>query len=82
MRRPAIAGAHRSGWPAARVRTEDSGDTTARRIFDLSAQVITYLKLAECPVGLLMNFNATTLKARLKRLEHPELYARKMRHSR
>lgn len=42
-----------------------------------AAQVITYLKLAACPVGLLMNFNATTLKAGLKRLEHPDLYAKR-----
>ena len=35
------------------------------------AQVITYLKLTGYPVGLLMNFNATTLRAGLKRLYHP-----------
>jgi GxxExxY protein len=40
------------------------------------AQVITYLKLSNCPVGLLMNFNATTLRAGLRRLEHPDLYKR------
>ena len=32
-----------------------------------SAQVITYLKVSGHPAGLLMNFNATTLKAGLKR---------------
>ena len=41
------------------------------------AQVITYLKLAGLPVGLLMNFNAPTLKAGLKRLEHPDRYVKK-----
>lgn len=43
-----------------------------------AAQVITYLKLTDCPVGLLMNFNATTLKAGLKRLEHPDFHARNL----
>ena len=41
------------------------------------AQVITYLKLAGCPAGLLMNFNATTLKAGLRRLDHPDRYVTK-----
>jgi GxxExxY protein len=41
------------------------------------AQVITYLKLTGCPVGLLMNFNSTTLKAGLKRLDHPDKYVKK-----
>jgi GxxExxY protein len=41
------------------------------------AQVITYLKLTGCPAGLLLNFNATTLKAGLKRLDHPDLYQKK-----
>lgn len=41
------------------------------------AQVITYLKLTGCPAGLLMNFNATTLKNGLRRLDHPERYRRK-----
>ena len=41
------------------------------------AQVITYLKLAERPVGLLMNFNATSLRAGLKKLFHPTLYNQK-----
>jgi GxxExxY protein len=39
-----------------------------------SAQVITYLKISGYPAGLLMNFNATTLKAGLKRLDHPTRY--------
>jgi GxxExxY protein len=41
------------------------------------AQVITYLKLTGCPAGLLMNFNATTLRAGLRRLDHPDRYAKK-----
>jgi len=39
------------------------------------AQVITYLKLTGCPAGLLMNFNSTSLRNGLRRLEHPTLYA-------
>jgi GxxExxY protein len=35
------------------------------------AQVITYLKLTGFPAGLLMNFNATSLRAGLRRLDHP-----------
>jgi GxxExxY protein len=38
------------------------------------AQLITYLKLANLPAGLLMNFNDTTLKAGLKRVDHPSRY--------
>jgi len=41
------------------------------------AQVVTYLKLTGFPAGLLMNFNATTLKAGLKRLDHPDRYLRR-----
>ena len=41
------------------------------------AQVITYLKLTGYPAGLLMNFNSTTLRAGLKRLDHPDRYAKK-----
>lgn len=43
-----------------------------------SAQVITYLKLSGCPAGLLFNFNATTLRSGLKRLDHPDLRAAKV----
>ena len=39
------------------------------------AQVLSYLKLTGHPAGLLLNFNATTLRACLKRLDHPEVYA-------
>jgi GxxExxY protein len=42
------------------------------------AQVITYLKLTGCPAGLLMNFNSTTLKAGLKRLDHPDRYKKRV----
>jgi GxxExxY protein len=38
------------------------------------AQLITYLKLTGYPVGLLMNFNATTLRSGLRRCEHPDRY--------
>lgn len=41
------------------------------------AQVITYLKLTGYPAGLLMNFNSTTLRAGLKRLDHPDRYMKK-----
>jgi GxxExxY protein len=41
------------------------------------AQVITYLRLTGCPAGLLMNFNSPTLKAGLRRLDHPDRYVKK-----
>jgi GxxExxY protein len=41
------------------------------------AQVITYLKLTGCPAGLLLNFNNTSLKSGLRRLDHPDLYTPK-----
>jgi GxxExxY protein len=41
------------------------------------AQVITYLKLTGCPAGLLMNFNTTSLRSGLRRLNHPELHHQK-----
>ena len=41
------------------------------------AQVITYLKLTGLPAGRLMNFNAPTLKAGLKRLDHPDRYMKR-----
>jgi GxxExxY protein len=42
-----------------------------------SSQVITYLKLTDCPAGLLLNFNVTRMKAGVKRLDHPDLYTQK-----
>jgi GxxExxY protein len=36
------------------------------------AQVITYLKLTGAPVGLLFNFNSTSIRSGMKRLEHPD----------
>ena len=39
------------------------------------AQVITYLKLASKPAGLLTNFNVPLLKQGLRRLDHPDIYA-------
>ena len=39
------------------------------------AQVITHLKLSGCPVGLIMNFNVTSLRAGLRRLDHPDRYS-------
>ena len=38
------------------------------------AQVITYLKLSGYPIGLLMNFNTTSLRSGLRRLDHPDRY--------
>jgi len=42
-----------------------------------SAQVITYLRLSGYPAALLINFNCTTIRAGLKRLDHPDRYAAK-----
>jgi GxxExxY protein len=39
-----------------------------------SAQVISYLKMTNLPLGLLMNFNVPVLKQGIKRLTHPQLY--------
>jgi GxxExxY protein len=41
------------------------------------AQVITYLKLSNCPAGLVLNFNAPTLREGLQRVDRPDIYARK-----
>lgn len=38
------------------------------------AQVITYLKLTGCPVGLLINFNEILLKHGIRRLDRPDIY--------
>jgi GxxExxY protein len=42
------------------------------------AQVITYLKLTGCEAGLLLNFNAVSIRAGLRRLDHPDVYKRKL----
>lgn len=39
------------------------------------AQVVTYLKLTRCPVGLLINFNEVLLKTGIRRLDRPDLYS-------
>ena len=38
------------------------------------AQLVTYLKLTGHPAGLLMNFNVTSLRAGLRRADHPDRY--------
>ncbi len=43
------------------------------------AQVVTYLKLTGYPAGLLMNFNSIVLRSGLRRLDHPDLYVKKIR---
>lgn len=43
------------------------------------AQVMTYLKLTGSPAGLLLNFNVTSLRAGIRRLTHPDLYAKGVR---
>jgi GxxExxY protein len=40
------------------------------------AQVITYLKLTNCPVGLLMNFNVPLLNEGIRRVVHPDCQLR------
>ena len=41
------------------------------------AQVITYLKLAAKPIGLLFNFNTTSLRAGgIRRVTHPDVYGK------
>jgi len=41
------------------------------------AQVISYLKLTQCPVGLLINFNVTLLKHGIRKVVRPDLYKKK-----
>ena len=38
-----------------------------------TAQVITYLKLAEKPAGLLLNFNSVLMKDGTRRISHPDI---------
>lgn len=45
------------------------------------AQLVTYLKMTGLPAGLLLNFNAATLKAGLKRASRPDIYALKVARS-
>jgi GxxExxY protein len=39
------------------------------------AQVMTYLILSSSPIGLLMNFNASSIRKGLRRLDHPKYHA-------
>jgi GxxExxY protein len=39
-----------------------------------SAQILTYMKLANLPIGLLANFNATSLRNGLRRFSHKLLF--------
>jgi len=39
------------------------------------SQVITYLKLTDCPAGLLLNFNVSSMRYGVRRLDHPDVYA-------
>jgi GxxExxY protein len=41
------------------------------------AQVISYLKLTGCPVGLLINFNVPLLKNGIRKVVRPDLYKKK-----
>ena len=43
------------------------------------AQVVTYLRLTDCPAGLIMNFNVMSLRTGLRRLWHPSRYLGKRR---
>ena len=44
-----------------------------------TAQVITYLKLAGKPAGLLLNFNSVLMKDGIRRISHPDLLPRARR---
>ena len=60
-----------NGWIIVEVKSVD-------RIHPVHlAQVMTYLKLADKPAGLLLNFNVTSLRIGLRRLDHPDIYAQK-----
>jgi GxxExxY protein len=45
--------------------------------FVYKAQVITYLKISDCPAGLILNFNAPSIREGLQRVDRPDIYARK-----
>jgi GxxExxY protein len=47
-----------------------------------SAQVITYLKLADKPAGLLLNFNSVLMKDGTRRISHPDVLPRAGQRSR
>ncbi len=47
--------------------------SVARLIPVHNAQVITYLKLAEKPAGLLLNFNCVLMKHGIRRIVHPDI---------
>jgi GxxExxY protein len=38
-----------------------------------TAQMITYLKLTKCPVGLVMNFNVTSMRLGIRRIDNREI---------
>ena len=40
------------------------------------AQIISYLKMTDCKVGLLINFNVPLLKYGIKRFVHPDLLSK------
>jgi GxxExxY protein len=41
------------------------------------AQLITYLRLTGCPLGLLLNFHAAAMRAGIRRVVRPDLYRRR-----
>ena len=41
------------------------------------SQVVTYLRLTGCPIGLLLNFHAASIRAGLKRVIRPDLFRAK-----
>jgi GxxExxY protein len=45
--------------------------------FVFKAQVLTYLKISNCPAGLIMNFNAPSIREGLQRVDRPDIYAKK-----
>lgn len=45
--------------------------------FVFKAQVLTYLKISNCPAGLILNFNAPSLREGRQRIDRPDIYAAK-----